>query len=118
MIEEPENSKLYILIRETIWRDHPGLAICGVAHAAMAAYVMWEENTDFQLWKENSWKKVVCTVDNDQWQQAAEKFDRKEAIIMTESAIKGQETVMVVHPVHWQSGFLNRLKLFTIENPF
>ena len=95
-----ENTKMYFLVRESI---PLGMAMAGVAHASMAASDKWLYNPSMVMWKQKSFKKVICKVTDKEFEEA-KKFD--DSIIMTESALDNAETVIAFAPrSEWPEAF-------------
>lgn len=84
--------KMYILIRESI---PLGIAMSAVGHAVLACYDEYEDDPDMQKWMDGSFKKVVCKVNDKEFEKAKECHSR---VIMTESALNGEETAIAFVP--------------------
>lgn len=92
--------KMYILVKDSI---PLGLAITAVGHAAAAACIKWHHDQIFADWAIQSFKKVICKV-NDKEFENAKKFEH--FIPLTESAIDHKETALVFKPrEEWPKAF-------------
>lgn len=110
--------KLYILVRKSIADQYFGLAVTSVAHAAAAAILKWESDPDgiITQWADTSFKKVVCLVTDDQFEQAKkqEKAYNEELdyIVLTESVLDHQEISLVFKPREEWPKFFKFLSLW------
>ena len=84
--------KLYIFIKDTV---PLGLALATVGHGCMAAVFKWENDASFINWKMNSFRKVICKVNQKEFDRAKECED---IIVMTESALNNEEVSIVFKP--------------------
>lgn len=84
--------KMYILIKEAVPDEYaPVIA----AHASLACYKQYESNPDMQTWIKGIFKKVVCRVNEKEFEKASE-IER--SVILTESALNNQEVALVFCP--------------------
>lgn len=84
--------KMYILIRESVpAKFAPVIA----AHAALACYKKFEQDEDMQTWVNSVFKKVVCKV-NDKEFENAKKEERH--LVLTESALNNEEVAIAFSP--------------------
>lgn len=84
--------KMYILIKDSVPDEFaPVIA----AHASLACYKKFETDQDMRTWITGIFKKVVCRVNDKEFQRAAE-ADKN--VILTESALDHQEVAMVFCP--------------------
>ena len=91
-IKFPKKLKMYILVKE----DVPiGLAMAAVAHAAVACFDEYVNEPEMDVWFRKSFKKVVCKVTDGEFKKA-KTIDYR--VIMTESALNGQETAIAFCP--------------------
>lgn len=98
---DDKDLKLYILIHE---RVEPGFAIVAAAHAAMVCERSFGDTFEFQRWKEHSFRKVVCKVNDAEWANALNNADR--GCIITESALGNAEVAIVFNPrFEWPKAF-------------
>lgn len=87
--------KMYILVKD----DVPlGLAMTAVAHAVAAACLEWAGDAQFEEWRHTSFKKVVCRVNQKEFDRVKEECG--EIVVMTESALDGAETAIAFNPRH------------------
>ena len=90
---EPDNTlKMYILIKDDIDLGHAMLA---VGHGVLACYREFECDPVMQNWFKNSYRKVVCKVNQKEFDNA-KLFPKY--VLMTESALDGGETAIVLCP--------------------
>ncbi|HET6247097.1 MAG TPA: hypothetical protein VFE47_05300 [Tepidisphaeraceae bacterium] len=92
--------KMYILVRESV---PLGFAMVGVAHASMAAYIKFADDAAVKQWISGPFYKAVCRVSDVQFDEAKACPDH---VIITESALGGQETVLAFKPREvWPKSF-------------
>lgn len=84
--------KMYILVRDSIDIGHAMLA---VGHGVLACYLRFEKDPIMQEWVKDSFRKVVCKV-NDKEFERAKMFNG--SVLMTESGLDGAETALVFCP--------------------
>ena len=84
--------KMYILVRESI---PLGLAMTAAAHCATAAHQKFWGDPDYDWWLNNSFKKVVCKVTDEEFEHAKQ-FDKH--IVMDENNYNDEETAIVFCP--------------------
>ncbi|WP_299684424.1 peptidyl-tRNA hydrolase [uncultured Dokdonia sp.] len=84
--------KMYILIKDDI---PEGFAILAAAHASLATYLKYKEDSDMQTWISGTFYKVVCKV-NDKEFQKAKAF--KDHVLLTESALEHKEVAIAFKP--------------------
>ncbi|GGG32500.1 hypothetical protein GCM10011344_36810 [Dokdonia pacifica] len=84
--------KMYILIKDDI---PEGFAILAAAHAALATYLKYKEDTDMQTWISSTFYKVVCKVNDKEFQKAKE-FENH--VVLTESALDHKEVAIAFKP--------------------
>lgn len=99
--------KMYIAIRESI---PVGFAINSAAHASLIGYLQWHmEDRDFQDWMLHSFKKVTVKVTDSEFEQL-KGIDKH--VVVTESALKGEEVCIVFCPrQEWPAG-MKQLRLY------
>ena len=95
---QPEKPRMYILIRDAVPLS---LAITAAAHASLSCYLRNTEALGMQHWVNTSFKKVVCRV-NDTEFEAARSVPGCEVI--TESALDGAATALAFTPRPTTSG--------------
>lgn len=83
--------KMYILIKESI---PLGIAMTAVGHAAIACFRKFEHTKEMQDWL-SSFKKVVCKVNDIEFEKAKE-FENN--VVLTESTLNNQETCVAFCP--------------------
>ena len=92
--------KMYILVRDSI---PLGFAVVGVAHASLAAYLKFHDTDAVKLWLAGPFAKAVCRVSDADFEKAKEAGDY---VVITESALGGQETTVAFKPRdEWPKGF-------------
>lgn len=84
--------KMYILIKDSV---PLGLAITAAAHASLGGYLKFEKAPEVALWLGGPFKKVICKVSAAEFESAKKYEDN---LVMTESAMDGQETAIVFKP--------------------
>ncbi|WP_299765582.1 peptidyl-tRNA hydrolase [uncultured Dokdonia sp.] len=84
--------KMYILIKDDI---PEGFAILAAAHASLAAYLKYKEDKDMQAWVSSTFYKVVCKVNDTEFQKAKE-FEGH--VVLTESALDHKEVAIAFKP--------------------
>lgn len=85
-------TKMYILIPDDVPLGH---AINSAAHASLACYLKFKEHSAMQPWLDHSFRKVTVKVTRDQFEQAKDDFGY---VLLTESALNGQEVALAFHP--------------------
>jgi peptidyl-tRNA hydrolase len=105
-IKEPENLKMYILVKDNI---PLGLAMAAVGHAAVACVNQYIFEYEMDAWMKHSFKKVVCKVTEEEFHNAKD-YDRHE--VVTESNFDGEETAIAFCPREIWPGFFMGLKLY------
>ena len=84
--------KMYILIKDDV---PEGFAILAAAHASLATYLKYKEDPDMQTWVSETFYKVVCKV-NDKEFQKAKTFEGH--VVLTESALEHKEVAIAFKP--------------------
>lgn len=87
-----EKLKMYLLVKDSI---PAGKAAVGIAHASLACYLKFKEDPDVQQWLSGSFYKTICTVNEAEFEKAKQEAD---CIIITESSLDNQETVIAFKP--------------------
>ena len=99
--------KMYIAIRDSI---PVGFAINSASHASLIAYLKWHmDDVDFQDWMLYSFKKVTCRVSDAEFEQLKQ-IDKN--VVVTESALKGEEVAVVLAPRREWPEIVRQLKLY------
>ena len=91
-IEELKRLKMYVLVKDTVPLGH---AINSVGHATVACYIKFQDSPVVIDWLEHSFRKVTCKVTQAQFDEAKLVADH---VVITESALGGEETVVVFKP--------------------
>jgi peptidyl-tRNA hydrolase len=97
---------MYILIRESV---PTGFAVLAAAHASLAAYLRFRESPEVADWLSGPFYKTVCRVTDEEFQRAKEVTDH---VVLTESAIDGQEVAIAFRPRGEYPKSFRFLKLF------
>ncbi|MFT5891432.1 MAG: peptidyl-tRNA hydrolase [Dokdonia sp.] len=84
--------KMYILIKDNV---PEGFAILAAAHASLAAYLKFKEDPDMQTWVSGTFYKVVCKVNDKEFQKAKTVEDH---VVLTESALDHNEVAIAFKP--------------------
>jgi hypothetical protein len=79
------------------------------AHASLAGYLKFKESPELQEWLEISFRKVVCKVSDMEFEQAKEWPDH---LVLTESALGGDEVAIVFKPRKCWPRTIRRFKLY------
>jgi peptidyl-tRNA hydrolase len=103
--------KMYILIRNTV---PDKMAPVIAAHAALACFRKFEHDNDMQLWINGIFKKVVCKVSDQEFEQA--KLHEKH-ILLTESALDNTEVALVFCPRPEYGKAFKFFRMWTPEAP-
>ena len=98
--------KMYILIRESV---EPGYAILAAAHASLAVFLKYQSEPEVTEWLTGPFYKVVCRVDDAQFEKAKQYDDYE---IITESALEGIEVAVAFKPRGEWPKFFNFLRLY------
>jgi len=98
--------KMYILIKE----DVPiGLAMTAAAHASLKAWFRFNSCRAMELWVLGCFDKVICKVDNEEFERAKEHEDY---VVLTESALDNQEVALAFCPREEWPKFFKFLRLY------
>jgi len=84
--------KMYILIREAV---PAGKAVVVSAHASLACYLKFVDNADMQTWVNGQFFKVVCSVNDAEFERFKAEPDN---LVLTESTLEGQEVAIAFCP--------------------
>jgi len=102
----PPKLRLYILVREAV---PVGFAVLAAAHASLAAYLKFQDSPEVAEWLSGPFYKTVCRVSDEEFERAKETPDH---VVVTESALGGQEVAVAFRPrVEYPKSF-RFLKLF------
>lgn len=97
---EPSFLKMYILVLDDIDLGHAILSAC---HATAACMRSFAEDKDMNDWLVHSFRKVVCKVNQKEFDKA-KSFDKN--VVMTEMALNGKDTAIVFCPRYeWPKPF-------------
>jgi hypothetical protein len=98
---EPQSRmKMYILVKEGI---PVGFALVAVAHASLAAYLKFQEAPEVAIWLAGPFLKTICKVSEQEFDKAKLFPD---AVVITESALGGQEVALAFKPrEEWPKAF-------------
>lgn len=98
--------KMYILIRDSV---PPGLAVVAAAHASLAAYLEFRDTPEVAEWLSGPFRKVVCAVGDGEFEDAKRLEGR---VVLTESALGGQEVAIAFKPRREWPGQFRRYRLY------
>lgn len=84
--------KMYILIRDNV--PDPLVPVIA-AHASLACYKKYEQDPDMVEWIDSVFKKVVCKVNDKEFEKAKE---APKNVVLTESALEGAEVCIAFCP--------------------
>lgn len=95
---ESYKMKMYILVLDDVPKDLVPV-IC--AHASLACYLNKYEDSEkihdnFDIWLKESFKKVVCEVNEKEWNQAIDK--EVDYQFITESSLENREVAIAFTP--------------------
>ena len=88
----PPKLRMYILVRESV---PTGFAVLAAAHASLAAYLRFADAPEVKEWLAGPFFKTVCRVSDEEFAKAKETPDH---VVITESALDGQETAIAFRP--------------------
>ena len=88
----PPKLRMYLLIRESV---PTGLAVLAAAHASLACYLRFRDAPEVAEWLAGPFYKAVCKVTDEEFERAKETADH---VVLTESAIGGQEVAIAFKP--------------------
>jgi len=92
--------KMYILVRDAV---PLGFAVLASAHASLACYLRYRDSPEVATWLSGPFYKVVCRVTDEELARAKEVEDH---VVLTESALDGQETAIAFRPrADWPKAF-------------
>jgi len=84
--------KMYILIRDSI---PLGFAMPAIGHGVSACQTKFQDTDNWKKWAEESFVKIVCKLNDKEFNRAK---GYSEGVLMTESELNGEETVLVFCP--------------------
>ncbi len=88
----PPKLRMYILVRESV---PIGFAVLAAAHASLAAYLQFADTPEVKEWLAGPFYKAVCRVSDAEFEKAKE---TSEHVVITESALDGQEVAISFKP--------------------
>jgi peptidyl-tRNA hydrolase len=100
--------KMYILLKASV---PDAFAPVIAAHASLACYKKYEDDADMQQWIQSVFKKVVCIVNDKEFENA-----KKEAkhVVLTESALDNQEVCIAFCP---RADYSKQFRFFKMWSP-
>jgi len=99
--------KMYIVVKDSI----PDKLIPVItAHASLACYKKFEENEQMIKWINGIFKKVVCLVNEDEFERLKKEVDH---VLLTESALDNQEVCLAFCPREEYPKKFKFLKMWT-----
>jgi peptidyl-tRNA hydrolase len=102
--------KMYILVK----RDVPDKFVPVItAHASLACFRKFEHHPNMQTWINGIFKKVVCAVNDKEFENAKKEADH---IVLTESALDNQEVCIAFSPREEYAKMFRFLKMWTPQN--
>jgi hypothetical protein len=102
---------MYILVKKSIQEKDNGHAVLNVAHATAVAFKKWSNDEEFKDWSENSFRKVLCLVTDNEFEKAKEYNDFK---VVGECALGDNiEVSLVFKPRKEWPKFFKFLKLWS-----
>ncbi len=106
-LEEIPFMKEYILIKDKV---PLGFAMAACAHGPLIAHLEFSKGDDYKYWLEESFRKVVCKVSQKEFLKA-KKEERN--IVVTESALDGEEVALVFEPRREWPDYFKRFQLYS-----
>lgn len=100
--------KMYILIKESVPNN---LAPVIAAHASLACYKKFEEDSDMKNWINSIFRKVVCKVNDNEFKNSK---TAPKNLILTESALNNEEVCIVFCP---RNEYAKQFKYFRMWTP-
>ena len=92
--------KAYFLIKDAL---PPEKALVAIAHAPLAMYFKFEQHPDVIAWRNGVFKKVICKVNEAQFEQAK---GFEDYVLLTESSLGGAEVALGFRPrAEWPKAF-------------
>ena len=99
--------KMYIVVKDSI----PDKLIPVItAHASLACYKKFEENEQMIKWINGIFKKVVCVVNEDEFERLKKEVDH---VLLTESALDNQDVCLAFCPREEYPKKFKFLKMWT-----
>jgi hypothetical protein len=102
----PPKFRMYILVREAV---PTGFAVLAAAHASLAAYLKFKDSPEVAEWLAGPFYKTVCRVTDEEFARSKETPDH---VVITESALEGQEVAIAFMPRAEYPKSFRFLKLF------
>ena len=118
-------SKMYVLVKSDLPIGH---AVLACAHASLGGYLHFVSRermtldthdckTSTELWASSSFRKVVCSVSDEEFQEAKSYGVAGEDYrVMTESSLDNAEVAIVFRPRSEWEPFFRSLKLYGKES--
>lgn len=98
---------MYILVKNSL---PIGMAAVAIAHASLGTYLHFECHGDMQYWVRNSFKKVVCGVSDEEFEDAKQ-YER--GVVFNESTLNGNETAIGFCPREVYPERFSKYKLYS-----
>ncbi|RMZ59898.1 hypothetical protein D1632_09855 [Chryseobacterium nematophagum] len=102
--------KMYILVKDNI---PDKLVPVITAHASLACYKKYEKNEDMIQWMNGIFKKVVCIVNDNEFEEFKKEAD---FIVLTESSLDHKEVCLAFCPREEYPKKFKFLKMWTPQN--
>lgn len=97
-----QKSKMYILVKDSL---EAGMAAVACSHASLSGYLTFLEkdkanqSNETREWVEQSFRKAVCSVNLDQFEEAKTYgVIGEDYRVITESSLEGAEVAIVFRP--------------------
>jgi len=100
--------KMYILLKASV---PDGFAPVIAAHASLACYKKYEDDADMQQWMQGIFKKVVCKVNDKEFENAKKEVKH---VVLTESALDNQEVCIAFCP---RTEYSKQFRFFKMWSP-
>jgi len=99
--DQSTNLRMYILVKDSL---SPGWAAVSAAHAAVKCVFKYIDNPDFINWSNHSFRKVVCVVTDEEFENAKKVPNN---VVMVEDSLKNKETAIAFCPrEEWPTNFV------------
>ena len=106
VINSFEKLKMYVVVRSDIGIGH---SVNCVGHATNKAEATWNEDLDYQRWKNYSFKKVTCKANRSKFEDLKKHGDY---IVISEDVLNDVEVAIIFKPrAYWPEDF-KRLRMF------
>lgn len=111
--DNAKNMKMYIFVKDSVPDNF--VPVC-VAHASLSVHLKFSQsNPSYLDWLNNSFKKVVCGVSENNFNQLKGLYDY---VVLTESNLDNNETVIAFRPFKSDPNIFKMFKLWKPKTIF